>query len=257
MIGREKPGVLAAGVLGSLLFLIGLLVVQSRWPALLEIPSAWMGIAVLPLLLALLTGGYIRTFRGFGIEVEAALETAVADDVTAQAASDYDPFSEATDLAGDVTDAEMVLSKASMGRLHSLEPRERAAYQRLSFRQGYRGYHPFAIEEHLQALPGVKWIEIDDPDGGFLGVIRREDLETGDLQEFVSALEAGSALDRFPGILASEALGQDTPLRQVALAFRSGSREALPVTRGRRLLGMIERTKVYERIGEAVARTLA
>ena len=256
MTGSEKPRVLLAGVAGSFVAVAGLILVQARWPGLLDIPSAWLGLAVIPVVVGLVVGGYIRTFKGFGIEVEAALDETVSDDVTAEASQDYDPFADAEEHAGDVTDAEMVLSKASMGRLQSLEPAEKASFQRLSFRQGFSGYHPSAVEEHLRELPQVKWIEIDDASGRFLGIIRRKDLELHDLDRFVGALESASALEQYPSILAAEALDRDTPLRQVALAFKAKDRDALPVTQEGRLLGMVERDKIHQKIGEAVVRSL-
>ena len=95
----KKPILLWGGIAASAVLLVCLMVIRARWPELLDISSAWIGIAVLPIVVGLLAGGYVKTFKGFGIEVEAALAGSVTADLSAVSASDYDPFAEAEESA--------------------------------------------------------------------------------------------------------------------------------------------------------------
>ena len=67
--------VLASSLSALLLLLFG--VFQQLGAAFLSLPAQWLLIAVLPVVVALFIGGYISRFKGFGVELEAALTAPV------------------------------------------------------------------------------------------------------------------------------------------------------------------------------------
>src|SRR5437763_757057 len=66
---QKNPSVSWACVISILLFLLfcGL---QATGSSVLSLPVQWLGISVLPILLALIVGGYVGKFKAAGIEFE-------------------------------------------------------------------------------------------------------------------------------------------------------------------------------------------
>jgi hypothetical protein len=62
---------LIAGAAGSLIVLASLLALQAKHAAILKLPSQWLALATIPVVLGLVLGGYLGRFSFAGIEVEA------------------------------------------------------------------------------------------------------------------------------------------------------------------------------------------
>jgi len=64
---------LAIGAVISIFFLVTFLTFQYNQSEMLKLESRWLLVAGVPLLAALIVGGYIKSFKGFGVELEAIL----------------------------------------------------------------------------------------------------------------------------------------------------------------------------------------
>jgi hypothetical protein len=74
--GRPPPKVksrtaLLIGSAGSLLVLAAVLALQADHASILKLPSQWLALAAIPVVLGLVLGGYLGKFSFAGIEVEA------------------------------------------------------------------------------------------------------------------------------------------------------------------------------------------
>ena len=80
---------LGTGIAISILALMFLVIAAIEKWSFLELGAHWLAVAILPLLVGLLVGGYISSFKGFGIEFEAAVKRVVAEkEVAEEAESD-------------------------------------------------------------------------------------------------------------------------------------------------------------------------
>jgi prokaryotic YEATS domain len=62
---------LLVGSAGSLVVLAGVLALQADHASILRLPSQWLALAAIPVIIGLVVGGYLRKFSFAGIEVEA------------------------------------------------------------------------------------------------------------------------------------------------------------------------------------------
>ena len=67
----KSPRVLIAGSAVSIAILAVALILQAQHSWILKLPTQWLAVAVLPILLGLALGGYIGRFSFAGVEVEA------------------------------------------------------------------------------------------------------------------------------------------------------------------------------------------
>ena len=99
----------------------------------------------MPLLFALITGGYIKRFKGFGIELESQLKN---------------PIKNTTLLVSDVIDELPSDEKKSNKYLAYISQETRNKIERLSFNLGNKNYYnTYVIKEYLRAMPNIKYFE--------------------------------------------------------------------------------------------------
>ena len=72
---KEKILLLGSGIATVLLILF--FVFQSYDASFLKLSAQWLALALLPAIFALFIGGYISKFKGFGVELESALQAPV------------------------------------------------------------------------------------------------------------------------------------------------------------------------------------
>jgi len=74
----KKENALIIGAIISLILLAVFGWLQTKDSKLLQLPSQWLAMAVLPIIVALFIGGFINRFKGFGVELESTLKAPVA-----------------------------------------------------------------------------------------------------------------------------------------------------------------------------------
>ena len=192
----KNPKALGVGAALSAVLLLGFGALQEVGAAFLELPAQWFAVAILPLVLGLVVGGYIKSFKGFGVELEAALKAPVSSvDLTAE------------DVVADITGDE----KRSIDYLENLSPEKTRSMRRLLFVTGEgRNYTAWGITRYLEKLPNLAFFEVHSPSGevlGFLPVRAVLDLDgrpdDGVLENFVRALQSDGFSSSFPGAAAT------------------------------------------------------
>lgn len=234
----------------SIFLLILLLFLHLQFPAALDIPAHWLGIAVLPILVGLFVGGYISSFKGFGIELEAALKTPVSN-VRMTAAEAIE------ELPGQV--------KRESSFLRRLPLADRKSTRWLRFYLGKRDYYAESvIAEYLEAFPSLDYFEIVSEEGEVVGFLPvsiftsvpvQSDKCRELLHRFIFALGEGKeALKReFPGKLNDLTVAADARLVEVLKRMRNQNAEFARVLSDEgKYLGVVYAHTVERSIADAV-----
>jgi len=195
---------LAIGTVTSIVFLVTFLVFQYNQSEVLKLESRWLLVAGVPLLAALIVGGYIKSFKGFGVELEASLSKTVTNiDLAATEAME--------EVSGD--------EKRSITYLHRLNAREKRQISRLVLIQGRQDYYrPYALGKYLHELRGLKYFEIRKEDGKFVALIPvsefRSDREINDnlLGKLIHVLEQSQVLQSYSRLVITSHITEETGL---------------------------------------------
>ena len=150
---------------------------KSRKPSFLEIESKWLALSMLPVLIVLLTGGYIYKFKGFGIEIETSLKEPIKDKIEFEAKAKAEQALTGTEIE----------QKKKLSDLYNMPVEKKKSIERLSFINGYQKYDSHVVKVYLQELSKLKYIELLDSDSRFIGVMSANDLK-GNEEEFVQSL---------------------------------------------------------------------
>lgn len=166
----------------------------------------------MPLLAALIVGGYIKSFKGFGVELEASLSKSVTNiELTATEAMD--------EVAGD--------DKKSIEYLHGLSPKDRRSISRLVLVQGRVDYYrPYALKTYLHELKGLEYIEIRNQQGQFVALLPISEFKhstknnNNSLRDFIHVLEQSQVLQRYSRAVITKHITEDTGLIEALKAMR-------------------------------------
>ncbi len=245
-----KKNVLPIATAMSVVMLIAFGVLQHQKAAFLDLPMQWLFIACFPTLVALFVGGHITRFKGFGVELESQLnKTPIASlDLTAKDA--------VADIPGD--------EKQSIGYLGQMSDEEADATRWLRFESGRTNYYTaHGIEQYLQRLRGLEFMEVLSGNGNFIAYLPIEELQTVEhgrarpsyeaLQRFVEALEQ----DRVPEAFARKAITTQVQngegLISVLQKLRAQRVElAAVVSDDGRYMGAIRSSDIERRIADSV-----
>ena len=236
----DKHETIAVGAAISAALLVLLLIFQALSASILSLETRWLLVAATPLLIALLAGGYIKSFKGFGVEIEASLRKPVSSvPLTAVQAMQG--------LPGDV--------KKSMSYLNSLSPDERMKCQRLSFTLGRTGYVTSAVKRYLNEMPNLQYLEIKHNDGSLAmlypaGPIREDSAEPRRLVEWLKNPDYESPPATSP---ITATVSTDTELMKSMQKMHAEDIDQLGVVdSGGRFQGILTRQIVAEKIIEEV-----
>jgi len=180
---KKRHIVLIKGLVVSLLLLMLFMLLQSLELKFLKLHYKWIIVSCIPFVLALLLGGYIKVFKGFGIELEANLSKPIPLTLVSQL--------EITPMPK--------MDKSTTGDLDSLTEREKNTIKVLSFiyrRTNY--YNGRAVAEYIKRLPNLEYIQLVNKKNEFLYLIPIDllrnsislhDVDT--ISSFVRVIETG------------------------------------------------------------------
>ncbi|HEY5464032.1 MAG TPA: hypothetical protein VIJ95_12300 [Hanamia sp.] len=177
---KKETRILLIGCGSTLLIIIALFIIRAYKEDWLDINIQWIGIAVLPLILALIVGRFIKKFSGFGVELELASD---------------EPLSSTT---GIVEFIQYIFpeEKDSLRYLQSLPTDKKRKTNVLLFRTGKKNYYQtYIIQDYIRQLPNIKYFEVTDSKGKFksISLVDRSllliEYENNVLQSFVRAIE--------------------------------------------------------------------
>lgn len=240
----------------SILLSIGLLSLffffKSQDYLFMDLDVKWILVAGLPVLVVLLLGGYIKSFKGFGVELEANLAEPLPPSLVS--IPTYVP--------------QQSLTKASMAYLFSMSDHSKLTITMLRMESGKKGYYdPMAVMEYLKALPNVSYIEVVNHKKEFQYLIPagyyRTSYDDGRaaINQLISMLESVSL--EFPWVIKRYVSADDDLftvyeqlLEVVGDTGDPGVQVMLPVlTKNKHLLGLVYKQTVEAKIAEEVWRT--
>lgn len=242
----------------SLVLLAVFLLLQVHYPELMKLAIHWVALAALPFIFALIAGGYVSSFKGFGLEIVAALKRPFPEenihtiDKTLKDAEFTDLFQEhGTD-------------KDSIDRLNAFDAELKKKFTFLTFRERQEPYYTVdAISAYLQSLPNLEYLEILQSDKKFRTILPighyRELREGGyfginrdNIEKLIEALEGSN---QYEEQLPHARVLSDEGLKAILLKMDTEDVEYAAVeARNGRYLGIIRANDVARRIaGEVVA----
>jgi hypothetical protein len=253
MKNRTTTIFIGAGFSIVLLLLFGIL--QDREAKFLSLSSQWIVISILPILVALFVGGYITKFKGFGIELEAALKETVSTSIDLKA----------TDVLSDIPGDE----KQSIGYLSRMPQSKALSIRWLVFTSGRRNYYtPQGIREYLMKLPNIEFVEVQTKEGQFVcylpinyfkrdGVNDEYDLFNMDkINRFIVALEEENVKESFPAVSISISVKNSDNLLQVLKTLRDEQVDMAAVLSDQgRYIGVLFSRDVERKIADAVLKS--
>lgn len=239
--------VFGGGLSGGLIVM--LLVAKEYELDALDLKVQWIGLALLPLLLALIAGGYVKSFKGFGVELEARLRDPVT---TVPMDSQMTAAKAASDIAPGM--------KGGRSQIEGLRSR---AVGRLVFVQGKVGYYGHeAIKEYLGKLDSLRFLELQDKRGRFIALLPVELFVKDSLVDddavhgLIQGLEEGDANDRFREDAITVTIPESDSLIACLRKMREAQTDyAVVVSSGLEFIGLLETRAIEKRIADNVLAT--
>jgi hypothetical protein len=169
------------GLLATFVLLAIFSLLQHFLPSVLNLDIKWIAVATLPLLLALIFGGYVKVIKGFGIELEMRIEEPIIS----------------LDLnATEVLTSSPSIEKRYIEDLERLSADRKRKIARLRFISGRPNYYSFnAISAYIRQLPNLEYFEVIRPSGTFICLVpiylfrENEEIQMNELTRFVNALQ--------------------------------------------------------------------
>ncbi|MDQ7053382.1 MAG: hypothetical protein Q9P14_10975 [candidate division KSB1 bacterium] len=233
-------------VLAFLILLSLLVTLRIKTGNKIEVKSADILLALIPVALWLFLTGKIQEFAFGDLKIVAAIREASESPVA----------KEVTTLISLPVENVRVAPK---GRIENIPDLLEKRTQVLAFRLGYGGYQGSVIQRYLEMLtrqPYLRYIVIENPDGTFFGLADARQLATlvrsparpFSVYQLADWLNAGEAepLERLPGFVSSQqALTQKADRRKALEIMNALDVQVLPVVNeSRRFVGIVDRSKL-------------
>lgn len=153
---KDRIQILVISSIISFLLLVSFLVMQYYDFKVLKLDIKWLFVSGLPVLIGLFLSGLIKSFKGFGVELETNLSEEI--DINLIGSVESYPTPEIT--------------KSTLQTLHSLPAKEKLKIERLQFIYGEKDYYDhYVVMEYFNNLQKLRYIEIIDEDGKFFGLL--------------------------------------------------------------------------------------
>ncbi|MCK5601460.1 hypothetical protein KAR91_06320 [Candidatus Pacearchaeota archaeon] len=248
----KKGNALICGAIISLILLVVFLWLQKTESKLLQLPSQWLAITVLPILIALFVGGFITRFKGFGVELETTLKAPVASLNLALTASDA-----VANIPGD--------EKRSFMYLKRLSFEKKQAARWLLFKSGRNNYYTtHEVENYLRELPNLEYFEIRSETGDIICFIPisefkdssqkdDESIDRDNIHKLIESIENGNVPIAFSDSAITLKVSSKQGLVDVLKLMRAEKVNfAAVVSPSGRYLGVVFANEVEEKIIDSV-----
>lgn len=222
---------------------------------LLELDTKWILLSGIPILVGLVYSGIIKTLKIFDIELEMNL------------GEKLDP-----NLIGKVTVfPSNEVTKSSMRFLFELPEDVKKNVQRLRFILGKQNYYDeYVVQEYLKELRNLRFLEIIDSEGKFIGLIpakslksrhdRDREFENQYLTKLIRSIETKTVIEAFNNMITDTVTNEDSLVEAFSKinSSKQGKRigmndQILPVTNKEgEMVGLVSRNEVTKKISEFV-----
>ena len=253
---KNHPLVLICVTFSFVLFIL-FLAFKSQAYNFMDLEIKWLIVAGIPILFALIFGGYVKSFKGFGIELEANLK----DTLPSALIISFDSLVENS----------YVIRKESVSRLNNLARLRKDKTTRVRFILGFDEYYDtYAIMHYFESLRNLSFIEIVNEKNQFLYLIPISDFKSQNafsddqISQLITALARKEILTYFPGAIDDAVEVNDSIIgayKKIIESYKSSGRETrsyyLPVVNDKKIMvGVVYRQKLEAKIAEEVVKKI-
>jgi len=253
---RIKTLIIASLISIGLLILFTILnLLDSK---ILSLDVKWIIVSGIPILIGLMFSGIIKSFKGFGVELETNLSEKIE-----------------TDMIGEVVNFPTPeITKQSMQFLYEMSPKIKSSIERLQFILGKKNYYDsFVINEYLRSLHNLKFIEIIDNNGRFIALLparrfteERNHLQEGqaqrNIQTLINSIESERIIENFSEAI-TDTIKKTDSLLEAYKKFKIAKQgklfygdHILPVIDSNdKMIGLTRKNKLTEKIVEQVIKS--
>lgn len=258
----RRHRMLLISFLFSLILLLIFLIFQQNELKALSLHTKWILLSGVPILVALFIGGYIKSFKGFGLELESNLNKPISLSVVSKI--------ELTKTPG--------MTKESLILLYQLSDSDKNNINLIRFINGKKDYYDiFAIEEHFRILKSLIFIEIINEKSEFLyllpasklkalynNVPPNPEIDREKAKDFIKAIETENIEGYFPDVVKDYILTTDNTIeayRRIKNSNQSQylfpSKNLLPiVNEQKKMIGTVDLQKLESKIAEEVEKSI-
>jgi hypothetical protein len=247
------------GGLISIILLILFLILEYYDFKGLELDIKWIVVCGIPVIISIFISGFVKSFKGFGIELEANLSEPINLEFLKPV--------ETIETYG--------FQKSSLEFLNNLQPNEKRRVQKLIFISGRRNYYDsYAVEEYFRQLEYLQFIEVTSENGSLKYLInagqffRREGREhiprKDKISNLINSIERDNVLTQFPEAITKRIKKTDSTI-DAYREFESTSQGRIPFNRNQILpvvdnneimIGIIDKRTIEESICKDVLKTI-
>ncbi|MEE9237924.1 MAG: CBS domain-containing protein [Thermodesulfobacteriota bacterium] len=205
---------------------------KDYWKNIPDLDNKWIVISFIPLMLALIYSGYVKSLKGFGVEV-------VIKDTTINIANETLglKLNEVEHLVGiEVIVRKQATEIGAKEQLDNLKPEKLKSINVLLLKDGV-SYEVGAISEYLKRLINLEYIEIIDKNDDFVYLLPLSILDSNDrsITKFTDALKQEQVYQTYPRDTIYESLNLSDSLLTVIEKVSKSNTDHLPVTEKNKL----------------------
>lgn len=248
----KRHKILGVFSLISVLFLIIFITLKCLDFSGLQLEEKWLFVSGIPIIVGLFWGGFIKTFKGLGLEIEASLNKELPDNLISSITQNT------------IVDTQKIEKKA-INDLERLTKQELENISRIRFIYNRKGYEPYVVGEYFRHLKKLKYVEIVDAQNKFQFLIPISKFKINSnilpivIEDFIDQINKATLNSSFPGAITtfvskSESV-MDAYRKLMSNTQKIETKEDtyLPVLDSdHRLIGMLSKNKVEEYISKEV-----
>lgn len=234
----------------SILLLVVFIIFQYFQFSGLNLDIKWLIVSGIPIIIGLFIGEYIKSFKGFGIEIEASLKAELPKDLIS-------PIPESIIVESSGFDKESLIS------LQEMNEKERDKISRLRFVTNRRNYYDSKmVLEYFKQLRNLKYVEVVNNENKFQYLIpinhfkKYADTSLDKIIDFISQIECKShfsnAITAYVNYDDSLLDAYQRLLSKVRKIEILGDKKLPVLDSNNKLIGLISKTKVEEFICKEV-----
>lgn len=242
----SKNKTLLVGIIFSIILLLMFLIIKTFKPVILELDVKWIAVSILPLILSLILGGYIKSFKGFGFEVEANLQKEISTNFKL--------------LPNIEVEKSPMLQKGLVDKLEKTPKEELDKIKRLTFIYGKKHYYGAGpVLEYLNSLSNLEYFEIVDEEGKFKYLLKLNSVLDStieihnNIEKFIQSLEDQDLPYVYANHLESDTIRSNETTIEVYEKLKDSKLKVLPIVdSSKKMIGIIDLNKLALNIADKV-----
>jgi len=255
---KEKLKILKVASFISIGLLIIFSIMQILDSKILDLDNKWLIVSGLPILIGLFLSGVIKSFKGFGVELESNLSEKVDLELVGSVESFPTPE----------------LTKQSMQFLFDMSPKQKSKIERLQFEYGKKHYYDsYVVKEYINNLKRIRYIEIIDNEGKFIGLLpagkfkekdnqRHPERDIENVEILIRSIENKNITDNFKDFITDSIKKEDSLIEAYKKFKMSGQGkqltgdQILPVIDSNdKMVGLTRKIKLTDKIAEQIVKS--